>query len=445
MNSSWSVCIAAFALLCAGATVEGEVLRQQHNSRPNVLWLVGEDMGLDLGCYGLESLQTPHLDRLAREGMRFDNAFCASPICSPSRSAFNTGMYATAIGASDHRTSVERQKPLPTGVRPVSRWFAEAGYHTCLMGNPKLDFNFLAEEEVFESDDWSHRDPGQPFFALMNFVEPHRTGWDGWQKLSSHVVPNKIDLPSIYPDDPVVRTGFAKYLDHIAELDRKVGPVLRRLENEGLLENTIVFFFGDNGRTMYRGKQWLYDEGLRVPLIARYPNSIAPSSVSDTLVSLIDLAPTSLSMAGIEVPQTMQGEVFLGDGASERQYVFASRDLCDDVMDPMRCVRDHRYKYIRNYSPENGYQIAKYTRLNHPEWHAARALYEQGRLTQAQALIFASSKPRDELYDLQTDPFETTNLAESAEHEEVLHRLQKALDVWMAENGDQPETRLADY
>lgn len=410
-------------------------------SPPNILWLVGEDMALDLSCYGLRSIETPNIDRLAREGKRFDNAFCPSSMCSPSRSAFNTGMYATAIGAHDHRTSASRKKPLPAGVRPVSQWFADAGYHTCLMGNPKLDFNFLTDGKVFQSDDWSNRQAGQPFFATLNFVEPHRYGWDAWESLPTHLDPSKVELPPVYPDDPVMRASYAKYLDFIVEMDRKVGTILKRLEDEALLDNTIIFFLGDNGRTMYRGKQWLYDGGLRVPLIVRYPPSIKAGSVSPALVNLIDLAPTSLSLAGIDIPTKMQGKVFFGANTQTRQYIFASRDLCDDVVDPMRCVRDVRYKYIRNYRPENGYRVAGYTKRKHPEWTAARELHKEGRLTPAQALMFVDRKPSEELYDLDADPWETNNLAERSEHSQVLRRLRKVLQEWMNENDDHPEQR----
>ena len=331
-------------LLVAYAAAAEKVPSDGQEVPVNILWLIGEDMGLDLGCYGLNSISTPNIDRLAREGIRFDNAFCTSSMCSPSRSSFNTGMYATAIGAHDHRTPADRKKALPTGVKPVSRWFSEAGYHTCLMGNRKEDFNFLPDGEVYDSHDWTDREPGQPFFATLNFVEPHRWGWNVWDKLASHLDPNQVELPPVYPDDPVMRASYAKYLDFIVELDRKLGIVLERLEEDGLLDNTVIFFFGDNGRTMYRGKQWLYDGGLRVPLIARYPKSLDAGTVNDDLISLLDLAPTSLSMAGIDVPAKMQGQVFLGKAARKRQYVFASRDLCDDLIDPMRCVRDSRYK-----------------------------------------------------------------------------------------------------
>jgi uncharacterized sulfatase len=417
-------------VLCLLAATSGA------RERPNVLWLAGEDMGLDLGCYGAPVVKTPNLDRLAREGTRFDNAYCTASICSPSRSSFNTGMYAPSIGAQDHRTDPEKKKPLPAGVKTVSQWFAEAGYYTCLMGNPKKDFNFLEPQEVFLGDDWADREEGQPFFCLYNFVEPHRWGWHAWDDLPVHLDPGDVVLPPGYPDHPVMRRSFAKYLDFVLELDRKVGLVLERLEQEGELDRTLIFFLGDNGRTMYRGKQWLYEEGLRVPLIARFPAVFAPGSVRDDLVSLIDLAPTSLALSDLPVPDHMEGQVVAGPRAHARTHVFATRDLCGLVMDPMRSVRDTRFKYIRNYRPGTPYRVCQYTVDNHPEYTVARRLYEAGSLPPAQVPFFTEAKPPEELYDLQADPGETRNLARDPAYIDQLGRLRNVLDRWMTAIGD---------
>jgi arylsulfatase A-like enzyme len=400
--------------------------------RPNVLWLVGEDMGLDLGCYGAPVVRTPNLDRLAREGTRFDRAFCPASICSPSRSAFNTGMYPARIRSLAHRTAQKDKRPLPDGVQTISQWFADAGYYTCLMGNPKKDFNFLEQGTIFQGDDWGGRGQDQPFFCLYNFMEPHRYGWDVWDELPTHLDPADVVLPPIYPDHPVMRQSFAKYLDFIMEMDRKVGLVLERLQREGQLDNTLIFFLGDNGRTMYRGKQWLYEEGLSVPLIARFPSVFDPGTVRDDLVNLIDLAPTSLALAGVPVPATMDGWVIAGPAARERPWIFGARDLCDDVSDPMHSVRGERFKYIRNQRPGTPYQVAAYTVLKHPEYTAAREMFQAGKLTPAQALMFADGKPAEELYDVVKDPWETRNLAADPEYREQLTRMRAVLDDWIA-------------
>lgn len=419
---------AAFNILIGAGCVSGIT---RSGKQPNVLWLIGEDMGPDLSCYGRGEIKTPNLDRLAKEGTRFDNAFCSSPICSPSRSSFNTGMYPASIGAHDHRTAKDLQKRLPDEVKTIAQLFFEAGYHSCLMGNPKEDFNFKTNGKTFQSRDWSNRATGQPFFSVHNFVEPHRWNWGKWKDLPNHIDPGKVSLPPVYPDAPIMRQSFAKYLDFVSELDRKIGLVLKRLEDEGQLDNTIIFFFGDNGRTMYRGKQWLYDEGLRVPLIARYPGIFKAGSVRKDLVSLIDLAPTSLGLVGAKVPEIMQGQVIAGKNAIKRKYIYASRDLCDTTRDTMRCVRDGRFKYIRNYMPEVGYEVCNYTKRAHPEWTEAKKLYEEGKLNEIQSLMFADNKSREELYDTKNDPFETRNLAGTNGYQNDLERLRGVLDRWI--------------
>ena len=429
--------LAAAGASAAGVNAVGQTRPQSR--RPNVLWLISEDMGQQLGCYGFP-IATPNVDRLAREGMQFNRAFCSSPICSPSRSAFTTGMYATTIGAQDHRTPEDQKRPLPEGVKIAPHWFRDAGYHTCLPGTNKTDWNFRHGQKIgdaYDSTDWADRAPGQPFFAMFNFGEPHRWVWDRWPDLPFHHDPATVPVPPIYPDAPVMRESIGKYMDFIVEMDRKLGLVLDRLEAEGELDNTIIFYFGDNGRTIYRGKQWLYDEGLNVPLIARHPDWFAPGSINDDLVSLIDLLPTSLSMVGEPVPDKMQGRVLFGDNAAPpAEYVFASRDTSDEVPDRIRSVRDKRYKYIRNYRPELGYPDSPYVLKTHPEYSEARGLHYDDALNEAQSLFFQERKPTVELYDLQADPYETENLAENPDFAGVLRRMSEALDGWIATSGD---------
>lgn len=404
--------------------------------KPNVLWLIAEDMGHQLGCYGYP-IETPNVDRLAREGALFTRAFCSSPICSPSRSAFSTGMYATAIHAQDHRTAKHLKRELPNGVKTIPKWFEQHGYHTSLMGNPKTDWNFLFSNNEYMGTDWSQRKEDQPFFAMLNFLEPHRWGWRKWPELATHVDPDTVPVPPIYPDGPIMRQNIAKYTDFIIEMDRKLGLVLDRLEEEGLLDNTIIFFFGDNGRTIYRGKQWLYDEGISVPLIARYPGLFEPGSINEELISLIDLAPSSLALSGLPVPEAMQGKIRFGEHAVEpAKYVFASRDLSDQTEDCIRAVRDKQYKYIRNYKPEVGYPASPYLLKTHPEYTEALEAYEREELNEPQSLFFRSRKPDEELYDIEADPWETENLAGQPEFADVLDRMRTALDEWIKASGD---------
>jgi len=413
--------------------------------RPNILWLIAEDMGPQLGCYGTPLVRTPNLDRLAREGALFTNAFTTAPVCSPSRSAFMTGMYQTRIGAHDHRSHRDDGYRLPDGVRLLTDHFRAAGYFTAnvrtaapgVKGTRKTDFNFYVERP-FDGRDWAERAPGQPFFAQINFREAHRGGaWPEARKQKYLVDPAKVTLPPYYPDHPVVRDDFANYLDAIDLLDKKIGAVIKRLEDEGLLDKTIIFFFGDNGRCHIRGKQWLYDAGIRVPLIVRAPGVTKPGTVSDQLVSAIDIAAASLKLAGIEPPANMDGRVFLGPGATERKYIFAARDRCDETVDRIRCVRTKRYKYILNLMPERPYtQKNRYIETNYPTLGVMKELYAQGKLNREQALFLAKRKPDEELYDIIRDPDEVHNLANSPEHQDVKAHLRRVLLAWIVDTRD---------
>ena len=426
------LCVAGWCSSLSAASVDPGI----NTKRPNVIWLISEDMGQQLGCYGFP-IDTPNVDRLAREGTQFNRAFASSPICSPSRSAFTTGMYATTIGAQDHRTPAEKQQSLPPGVKIAPRWFADAGYYTCLTGTNKTDWNFKRDGQSYMGTDWADRKPGQPFFAMHNFGEPHRWVWDRWESLPFKHDPSTVPVPPIYADKPIMRQSIAKYMDFIVEMDRKVGLVLDRLEAEGELDNTVIFYFGDNGRTIYRGKQWLYDEGLSVPLIARFPSVFEPGSINDELVSLLDILPTSLALAGESVPEKLQGRVIAGEKAKpEPAFLFASRDVSDDVPDLIRSARDKRYKYIRNYKPELGYPASAYVLRTHPEYIEARDAFYNNQLNAAQSQFFQEQKTAVELYDIQADPYETENLAGHPQFENVERRMSEALDQWIKVSGD---------
>lgn len=423
-------------VLAAGA--EAEV-------RPNVLWIIAEDLGPELGCYGYEPSHTPNLDRLAKNGMRFERAFTVTPVCSTSRSSFMTGMYACSIDAHNHRShrGPGNPNPLGEGVRLLTHWFGDAGYYTAnirefpkstgFRGTGKTDWNFSFEGKAFDSSKWSELKGHQPFFAQVNFPETHRR-WHGPERTD----PNEVTPPPYYPDHPVVRHDWARYLDDVAELDRKVGKVLELLEADGLAEKTIVMFVGDHGRAHVRGKQWCYDSGLRVPMILRWPQGIAApagyatGTVDRRLVESIDWGPTMLAAAGIEKPAKMQGRVLFGPEADPpREYAFGIRDRCDETVFHIRSVRSKRYRYIRNYLNDRPFlQINRYKELNYPAILVMRQLSAQGKLSGPPARLMADSRPSEELYDVDADPWEIHNLAESPDHQEVLRRMRRALSEW---------------
>ena len=442
MNSPhpWFIRLAALAAICVSAQAE--------RARPNILWLVAEDFGQHLSCYGTKEVWTPNLDRLATKGMRFDRFFNGH-VCSPSRSAFNTGMYATTIGAHNHRTI--NKQPLPDGVKVLSQWFREAGYFTAnvrqlpapcdFKGTGKTDWNFLVEGQPFDTDKWDDLKVNQPFYAQVNFGETHRK-FHAPKKAD----PAKVEIPPYYPDHPVTRDDWANYLDATSELDRKAGLVLQALERDGLAENTVVVFFGDNGQAHVRGKQFCYEEGLLVPMIIRWPKQFPEpahfkaGTTDARLLHGIDLAPTMLAIAGVPKPPKMQGQVFLGDRCEpDREYVFGYRDRCDMTQMRIRTVRDVRYRYIRNFTPWVPFLARnEYKERQYPVWNLLKELHAQGKLTPAQEVLCQPSMPAEELYDLQTDPWEINNLAQSnqTEHQAALKRLRGVLEKWIIDTGD---------
>lgn len=442
-------------LLAAGMTG----LATQAAPPPNVLWLIAEDLGPELACYGHPAVRTPNLDRLAAEGVRYTRAFTVAPVCSTSRSAFMTGMYQTSIGAHNHRSHRNDGYTLPPGVRVLTDWMRDAGYFTAnvvnLTGDPqekffrgtgKTDWNFTYEGKPFDSAQWSDLKEHQPFYAQINFSETHRGG--DWNNAHRHIDqpadPANVVMPPYYPDHPEARADWAQYLNAVMALDRKVGRVLEQLETDGLAGNTVVVFLGDHGRAMIRGKQWPYDSGLRIPFLVRWPKDVpAPAgwragSVDGRLVASIDLTATTLWMAGVQPPLTMQGRVFLGPDAVPRRFVFGGRDRGDETVDRIRTVRSERYRYLRNFHPDRPFlQLNRYKEFSYPVISLMRDLQAEGKLNEVQARLLAPTRPIEELYDLEADPYEIHNLVGSPEHGGVLNELRAALDAWLVESNDQ--------
>ncbi|MEQ8764849.1 MAG: sulfatase [Planctomycetota bacterium] len=428
----------------------------QEASRPNVLWLIAEDMGPELGCLGTPECRTPNLDRLASKGRLFTRAFTVTPVCSTSRSSLMTGMYATTIGAHNHRSHRGDGFRLPAGVELLTSHLRREGYTPANIrhvpeadwrGTGKTDWNFAVDEPAFDTDRWEDLKEKQPFFAQINFPETHRGGeWnDAHERIDSPADPGKVAVPPYYPDHPEVREDWAQYLNSVMALDAKIGLVLDRLEEDGLAERTIVMFFADHGRAMVRGKQWPYDSGLHVPLIVHWPEGLdrpagwTEGTRDDRLVASIDITATTLALCGIEIPMLMQGRVFLGpEAAPPRRYVFGARDRCDETVFRIRTVRDARYRYLRNFYPERPFlQLNRYKEWSYPMLGVMRALNEAGRLEGPPAVLFAPRRPKEELYDLENDPHEIRNLAGSEEHARELERLRAALDTWIVETNDQ--------
>ncbi len=419
--------------------------------RPNVLWITCEDISPHLGCYGDDQAITPNLDRLAAEGVRYTGAFSVASVCTPARSCLITGVYPTSLGTQHLRGAA----PLPEQVRCFSEYLREAGYYCT--NNVKEDYNFRKPpgswDESSRKAHWRNRKPGQSFFSVFNFTTTHqgqiRLADEAFAKRTARLAPNErhdpadVALPPYYPDTPVVRRDLARLFDLITAMDKQAGDLLARLEADGLADDTIVFFYSDHGSGLPRHKRWLYDSGIRVPLIVRFPEKYRewapgePGTVVDRLVSFVDFAPTVLRMAGLEPPKHMQGRAFLGPEAGEaREYVFAVRDRVDEVYEMSRAVRERRYKYIRNYLPHRpAMQYSTYSERT-PTRREIRRLSAEGRLSGPAALLASPTKPPEELYDLRQDPHEIHNLAGSPDHQAILDRMRAEHRRWALETHD---------
>ncbi|NNE33873.1 MAG: sulfatase, partial [Rhodothermales bacterium] len=424
------ICIVALAS-CYSAL--GQDSDGQTERVPNVLWITVEDMSPTLGCYGDDFARTPHLDALAEESVLYTNAFAVSPVCSPSRSTLITGMYNASMGTNQMRSS----NHLPTGVKGFPSFLRDAGYYTS--NNVKTDYNSAENERlIHESWDlssdkahWRDRKPGQPFFSVFNDMTTHQSRTMVWpypvfqQHIQSRLPdqdisnPDDVPLPPYYPDTPVVRKTMARYYDCVAVMDQNVGRILDELEEDGLAEKTIVFFYSDHGSGMPRHKRLLLDSGMRVALMVRFPKKYqhlapaAPGTRMDRLVSFVDFPPTVLNLAGQLIPDYMQGIPFLGiDSETQRETVYGTRDRVDEVMEMARSVRDKQFLYVRNYMPHLSYnQPSVFSDLGAIRNDITRAAKtDLDSLTAPQRAYAGPQKPVEEFYDCVTDPENIVNL-----------------------------------
>ena len=399
---------------------------------PNILWLTSEDNGPHLGCYGDEYATTPNLDVLASKGMIYTRAISNAPVCAPARTTIISGMYPPSTG-SEHMRSMTS---LPAGYKMYPAYLRELGYYCT--NKSKEDYNLRKEGEVWNESGgkghWRNRpDKKKPFFAIFNYTVCHESQIRKRPHVQVHD-PAKVRVPAYHPDHPDVRKDWAQYHDKLTEMDRQVGAQLKELEDAGLAEDTIVFYYGDHGSGMPRSKRWPFFSGLNVPLIVHVPEKwkhLASSDYkvggsSDRRVGFVDLAPTLLSIAGKKPPAHMQGHAFMGKHeAPAQEYGYGFRGRMDERYDMVRSVVGKRYMYIRNYMPHKlygqhvGYMFVTTTTQ---VW---KRLYDEGKLNEAQS-HFWKTKPAEELYDLEKDPDEVNNLAGSKKHQKILDQMRKA-------------------
>lgn len=411
---------------------------------PNILWLVSEDNSPLLGCYGDEFATTPNLDQLASEGFLYTHAYANAPVCAPARNTIITGVYASSGGNQHMRSYYSKSEAIKT----YPEFLREAGYYCT--NNAKTDYNTesIDPAQIWdESSNKAHyknREPGQPFFAVFNTGISHESSLhDSIPDEQLRHSPDEVPIPPHHPATPAMKHDWAQYYDKVEDMDAWIGEKLQELEDSGLAENTIIFYYGDHGGVLARSKRYVYETGTHVPFIVRVPEKYKhlfpaeePGSKVDRLISFVDLAPTLLSIAGIPVPDFLQGNAFMGEQKTEDpEYAYMFRGRMDERYDMSRAVRDHKFRYIRNYMPYRIYgQHLEYL-WRAPSVGSWEQAYLDGECNETQS-IFWNTKPVEELYDTENDPWEVNNLAGDPAYNDVLEQMRKANRQWVSRIND---------
>jgi arylsulfatase A-like enzyme len=438
-----------------------KLVDESKTEKPNILWITCEDITTMIGCYGDPLATTPNIDNLASEGVLYKNAYSTAPVCSPARSCLVTGVYATSLGTQNLRSDFE----IPSFIRTLPHILREEGYYCS--NNYKEDYNFYDStiwDESSHEAHWRNRPVNKPFFSVFNFETTHQSQIFGddstFYNKYGHLLsdeertrPKDINLPPYFFDSHQVRKLWARYYDLVKIMDRQVGNILNQLDEDGLKENTIVFFYSDHGTGMPRAKRALYNSGIKVPFIVYLPEkyrnltSYEPGTLSDDMVSFVDFPPTLLNILVIPIPDYMQGKPFLGNDVSKREYTFATSDRVDEAFEISRTVKSKKYSYIRNFLP--------HLPLIQPNFYTDQSeimqellqLKEFSEMTPAQKSMWLPRRLPEELYDLDNDPFETKNLAKDQGYHDILVKMRYELKKWLRETHDTgliPEGYLLD-
>ncbi len=433
LRSFLAIAILSLSFLCV-PSLAGE--------RPNILWITSEDNGPQLGCYGDDYADTPNIDALAARSLRYKRCWSNAPVCAPARTTIISGMYATSLGGQHMRSGVT----LPSDMQLYPEELREAGYYCT--NNSKTDYNFEGEDggwnESGNKAHWRGRpDAETPFFAVFNYTVSHESKI----RVRPHELihdPAKAPLPAYHPDTPEVRHDWAQYYDKLTQMDGDVGRILEQLEEDGLRDSTIVFYYGDHGSGMPRSKRWPFDSGLRVPLLLHVPEqfkSLAPDDYvvggeSTRLVSFVDLGPTAISLAGRKPPANMQGVPFAGEYAgAPKTYLYGYRGRMDERIDMVRSCTDGRFIYMRHFYPDRPYLKHVDYMFQTPTTRVWKELFDAGKLNESQAK-FWRTKPVEELFDLESDPDEVVNLADRPQFAARVAVMREAVQQWMVETLD---------
>ena len=448
---SFYLCFLFFAF---GTGCKNNEIQSEAQIRPNIIWLVAEDQSPDFfPMYGDSTISLPNIESLSLDGVVFTNAYTPVPVCAPTRSAIITGMYPTTLGTHNMRTynayTTENQPEIgipsyspivPDGVKMFTEYLRKEGYYCT--NNAKEDYNFRAPESAWDesstSAHWRNRPKDAPFFSVFNFNVCHESGiWKhGEEEL--YVSADSITVPPYFPDNDVIRHDLAVNYSNLKRLDEQLGVIINQLKEDGLYENSIIFFYGDHGGPFPRYKRALYDTGIKLPLVIKFQDNLKKSNYDDQLISFIDFAPTLLSWAGISPPKVMQGKARFGVYKDSRasKYVFASSDRFDEMYDKLRAVRTKRFKYIRNYNTNISNAMAVKYREQMPMMQNMMSLQASGELDSLPSLWFRKPKPEEELYDIENDPFELVNLSGQIQWQDTLVHLRKVLNSWIKETND---------
>ncbi len=465
MKLTWSpLIILLFFVGCAEKKQTEDSTKKE--TLPNIVWLVAEDQSPEwFPMYGDSTISLPNLESLTNDGVKFTNAVTPVPVCAPARSALITGMYPSTLGTHNMRTyapgrrgsdkpypnlDIPSYSPIvPKGVKMFTEYLRKKGYYTA--NGPKEDYNFKKLESAWDESSkgahWRKRKDGQPFFTVFNFSVCHESQIWKRGKDSLFVNPKDVPVPPYFPDNDTIRHDIAVNYSNLKRLDDQIGKVISDLKEDGLYENSIIFFYGDHGGPFPRHKRALYDTGVKVPLVVKFLKNKDAGGTDDRLISFLDYAPTVLSFAGIEPPKVMQGKAQFGRYATaeKHKYTFHTSDRFDELYDRLRAVRTKRYKYIKSFDTLISHAIPNKYRQQMPMMRELRRLQVNGELNDQQALWLHSTKPAEELYDLQNDPYELNNLAGKFELQDTLVHFRKVLKMWIAEThdlGEYPEAEL---
>jgi arylsulfatase A-like enzyme len=430
----------------------------QKQNQPNIVWLVAEDQSqYFFPFYGDKSVNLPNISFLLENGIVYDNMNSPYPVCAPARSGIITGMYPSSIGTgnmrahSDNRivrgkTEASLEIPyysskLAESIKPFTQILIEEGYYCT--NNSKRDYNFNLRDEAWDDSSnnasWEKREEGQPFFSIFNFNITHESEIWKRDKEKLKVDPNNLTVPPVFPDDSISRHALAVNYSNLVEMDRQMGLIIKNLKDQGLYDNTYIFFYSDHGGPFPRHKRAIYETGSKVPLVVKFPTIIKVKEKRNSdMLSFVDFAPTILSLAGIDIPKIYQGKAFLGNKESKkkRKYLFTASDRFDEHPDRIRAVKSKRFKYIRNYNINKPHALPIGYRNQMPLMKHLNKLNDSNMLSPEQKLWFQVPKNPEEFYDLKKDPFELNNLIGDDNYSKELNELRKQLSNWMEEIND---------